>query len=531
MADYVEILPGQKDFGWVQTFNLGGKYPAVSKRVWETYDNMVAFANDYSAEGTCISGLILTVRSDSDDSKNGVYFVKSVGSADASAVLVKVGSDSEADLAALTTRVTNLESSVGSLAIDVQGLQEAIALKADKFTVGNGLKYAGNKIDLAIDPDSSTIITTSPAGIKIEIPQVTVPEYSISKSDDASSGEYAAVYRLTKDGSPVGAAINIPKDMVIESGEVKTVETPDDPYSGAQVGDKYIDLVIANKSNSHLYIPVNDLVDVYTAGDAYINISGQTISLNYEPLKNQIVLDASTAFDINGIKAGISSNSQSIETLTESVEALQATVGDASNGLAKDVADLKTTVAGHTTSISKIDTSIGTLETGLSTANSNITKLQNVVGDASKGLVKDVNDLKITVQSQGTRIGTLETNVSNKLDKTATVNGLTFDDSEGVPALTLTAAKINIDASVGPNDPGTDIQSVLINLDSRITSAAGGGVKSIISGNKAIVVGTGDPNNPTITFTLSASTDASVASIESDGLKIEDMRSKWIKLG
>ena len=529
MADYVEILPGQKDFGWVQTFNLGGKYPAVSKRVWETYDNMVAFANDYSAEGTCISGLILTVRSDSDDSKNGVYFVKSVGSADASAVLVKVGSDSEADLAALTTRVTNLESSVGSLAIDAQGLQEAIASKADKFTVGDGLKYSGNKIDLAIDPDSSTIITTSPTGIKIEIPQVTVPEYSIeSIGPDASS---AAVYQLTKDGEPVGVKINIPKDMVIEDGEVKTVETPDDPYPGAQVGDKYIDLVIANKSDSHLYIPVNDLVDVYTAGDAYVNISGQSISLNYEPLKNQIILDASTAFDINGIKASLSSNNQGIENLTESVEALQTTVGDASNGLVKDVNDLKTTVAGHTTSISKIDTSIGTLETGLSAANSNITKLQNAVGDASKGLVKDVNDLKTTVQSQGTRIGTLETDVSNKLDKTATVNGLTFDDSEGTPALTLTAAKINIDASVGPNDPGTDIQSVLINLDSRITSAAGGGVKSIISGNKAIVVGTGDPNNPTITFTLSPSTDASVASIGSDGLKIEDMRSKWIKLG
>ncbi len=70
--------------------------------------------------------------------------------------------------------------------------------------------------------------------------------------------------------------INIPKDYLVKSAEIKEVATADDPYTGAKVGDKYIDFVINVKSGTatdeHVYLPVNDLVDVYTAGNG-IDIS------------------------------------------------------------------------------------------------------------------------------------------------------------------------------------------------------------------------------------------------------------------
>lgn len=66
--------------------------------------------------------------------------------------------------------------------------------------------------------------------------------------------------------------------MVVKSGEVKTVEVADEPYEGAVVGDKYIDIVIANATNDHIYIPVNDLVDTYTAGDG-IKIQNNIIAV------------------------------------------------------------------------------------------------------------------------------------------------------------------------------------------------------------------------------------------------------------
>ena len=90
---------------------------------------------------------------------------------------------------------------------------------------------------------------------------------------DESNGQedYAKVYKLYQGASAsdmsanaLVGTINIPKDLVVQSGSVETVVTADEPYEGAEVGDKYIELVIQNQSEP-LYIPAKDLVDIYTA--------------------------------------------------------------------------------------------------------------------------------------------------------------------------------------------------------------------------------------------------------------------------
>ena len=90
------------------------------------------------------------------------------------------------------------------------------------------------------------------------IPEVVHPEYSIVK--DATS-EYAATYHLTKDGVNVGAAINIPKDLVVESGEVKTL---DEGVWGS--AGTYIVLTLANATNDKIYVRVDDLIEYVTSG-------------------------------------------------------------------------------------------------------------------------------------------------------------------------------------------------------------------------------------------------------------------------
>ncbi len=102
--------------------------------------------------------------------------------------------------------------------------------------------------------------------------------YSISKLANAQSG-YSATYQLTKDGSKVGEYINIPKDLVVQSGTVETCDEEDSPEEGYQVGDKYIDLLLANTDDQHIYIKVSDLVDVYTGGNG-ITVSSNQISIN-----------------------------------------------------------------------------------------------------------------------------------------------------------------------------------------------------------------------------------------------------------
>lgn len=88
--------------------------------------------------------------------------------------------------------------------------------------------------------------------------------YTIEKLSAATEG-YSATYRLKKStasgDSYVGDAINIPKDLVVQSGSVKVVTEADNPYSGAAIGDTYIELVLSDPDASHIYIPTKDLID------------------------------------------------------------------------------------------------------------------------------------------------------------------------------------------------------------------------------------------------------------------------------
>ena len=84
-------------------------------------------------------------------------------------------------------------------------------------------------------------------------------------------------------GKNLVGKINIPKDFLVKSATVETVATADTPYAGAQVGDKYIDFVINTKDTaqgsetaSHVYLPVNELVDVYTGGNG-VNVSNSNV--------------------------------------------------------------------------------------------------------------------------------------------------------------------------------------------------------------------------------------------------------------
>lgn len=64
------------------------------------------------------------------------------------------------------------------------------------------------------------------------------PEFAIEKQGEATEG-YAATYRLKRtlgdETTYVGDSINIPKDLVVQSGSVKTVTEADQPYDGLRL--------------------------------------------------------------------------------------------------------------------------------------------------------------------------------------------------------------------------------------------------------------------------------------------------------
>jgi hypothetical protein len=137
-------------------------------------------------------------------------------------------------------------------------------------TANGGITISGEAtaptVGIKLDPATGNAATLGAAGLMVTIPEVTVPVYDIVK--DTDSGDYAAIYHLTKDGVNTGAAINIPKDLFVKSGEIV-----DNPVG--QPAGKYIKLTLQNQDEP-IYINVADLVDAYTAGNG-ITISATNV--------------------------------------------------------------------------------------------------------------------------------------------------------------------------------------------------------------------------------------------------------------
>ena len=218
----------------------------------------------------------------------------------------------EARSAAIATEIANrvaedvaIRTALETESVDRQLADETLQSNIDKETADR--KKAESVLQANIDTEASireandTLLQENidaeaaareEADDNLQEQILDVPVYSIIK--DPVPDTYFAVYHLTKqvrDGEiiNVGDPITINKDYLVNSADLAVVTTEDVPYDGAQIGDKYIDFVINTKENpsgstqSHIYLPVNDLVDVYTAGTG-IKIVNNQINISNEIL-------------------------------------------------------------------------------------------------------------------------------------------------------------------------------------------------------------------------------------------------------
>lgn len=192
--------------------------------------------------------------------------------------------------------------------------------KTDTFSIASGNKWvdiAGEGKEVTIghslsgvvagtygDTSKSVKVTVDEAGHITSAEEVAIAEYSVVKLETATDG-YLASYQLQKDGVPVGATINIPKDYLVKSASIKTA-TADDP-SGFAEGTKYIDFVIntydtdsGSGKESHIYLNVQDLVDAYTPGDGIEISEANVISV-------KVVAENGLSVDASGVKMGVAS--------------------------------------------------------------------------------------------------------------------------------------------------------------------------------------------------------------------------------
>ena len=169
---------------------------------------------------------------------------------------------------------------------DYKKLQELIVTggTVDLTPVDGTIVIEDKKIGVAISTQDGNALVAVEGGLFV--PTVTVPEYAIEKQEAAEEG-YAVSYKLKKTvgdtSSYVGDVINVPKDLVLKSATLETVDEADKPYTGAAVGDPYIHMVFNDAAASDIYVPVKGLVDTYTAGsgiEIVDNVVGVKIAEN-----------------------------------------------------------------------------------------------------------------------------------------------------------------------------------------------------------------------------------------------------------
>ena len=172
----------------------------------------------------------------------------------------------DANIAEAKQAGTNAQTAVNALSSKVGTVSEGqtvIGLIADAKKAGTDAQASVEALNtrVGVIPSGSTATTVVQyVDKKIEA----IPEqidYSLTVTNPESP-TYAQVYEFKQRGKTIGT-INIPKDMVVQSGTVETKTEAGEPWGEAGT---YLHLVLANAEKSSIYINVGDLIEYVSAG-------------------------------------------------------------------------------------------------------------------------------------------------------------------------------------------------------------------------------------------------------------------------
>lgn len=270
-----DITGTVKDYVDGKETALNGQISTINETIGSYGDIVTHDASEFDTKGSgqAAANVVLGTEADTSD-KNTVYGAKKgIEEAKAAAAQAKTSADSKvASVAA------------GDNTITISGTTTAPT------------------ISVKVAPDETNALKATETGLKVELGAA--PEYAIKKEETATEG-YFASYSLTKNGVQAGVKIDIPKDYLVKSAQIKESIGEGDP-SGLPIDTKYIDFVINAKegegSESHIYLNVNELVDAFTPGNG-IDISGEN------QISAKVVAENGLSVDTVGIKLALASAS------------------------------------------------------------------------------------------------------------------------------------------------------------------------------------------------------------------------------
>lgn len=184
-----------------------------------------------------------------------------------------------------TALASGLMSAADKAKLDALSAGGAAGLTAVDASVILASGENGTTIGVQLSKEEGNALKLKEDGLFVPLAAASgAVEFAIEVQETPEEG-YSATYKLKRtEGEAVtyvGDAINIPKDAVLSGGTYEIVETAGAPYDGAEVGDPYVDLVVANAEKSHIYIPLKGLVDTVKAGDG-IRVTNNTVSIKLD---------------------------------------------------------------------------------------------------------------------------------------------------------------------------------------------------------------------------------------------------------
>lgn len=175
-------------------------------------------------------------------------------------------------------------ASLGDISSDIS------ALESDIKSILRGEKISGsNAIVVTPTVESEGVIPVPSISLKIDTADKVLTQgeegllanVTLEKADAPAAG-LASQYKLVgKDGTQLGATIDIAKDQFLKSAAFIPAATEEDHTADETVvvGDPYLKFVFqTTEEDTTSYVAVKSLVDVYTAGNG-IDVTGNVVSI------------------------------------------------------------------------------------------------------------------------------------------------------------------------------------------------------------------------------------------------------------
>ena len=261
----------------------------------------------------------------------------------------------------------------GAIAKTVTGYIDEAAGKvaADLTALDGSLKAvakSGAAADVSIADEGGKITATTVEGALAELAEaISATSTAGAVTCEKSSPDGVAARYIFKQGGVEipNAVVDIPKDMVVESGEVVT--NPEGQPAGT-----YIVLTLANKAENKLYINVTDLIEYVTGGETdeiAVAVSAEHVAtatvkkiaatkIIYKPSVGEAP-EVSVAAALNDIYTQIGEGGGVAAQISAAIAGLDATVnqvgtGENGTGLTLQVIETDGTLTAVTGSINTI---------------------------------------------------------------------------------------------------------------------------------------------------------------------------------